>query len=132
MPLLPAYHLEIRKVHQVQEIDRRDIIDLGLPALESQQLGKLQNRLPQVRIIGNDDARGGFAQVMHKLQCAIDIFKHADRVGNHDVIKRTLKGGQDGRIFRVTQNEMQTGVKFAGPGDRPRAEINPYSMGGPQ
>ena len=40
LPLLLADHLEIREIHQVEEIGRGDVVDLRLPAPQPQQFAK--------------------------------------------------------------------------------------------
>ena len=129
LPLLLADHLEIRQIHQVQEVGGGDVVDLGLPALEFQHLPELQNRLPQMGIIGDDDPRRRRAQMMHQPQRAIDVLEHADGVGDHDVIERPLDRSQRRRILDVAQNKMQGRIKLPGLGDGPGAEIDADAIG---
>ena len=64
-PLFPD-HLEIRQIHQVQEIGGGDVVDFRLLAAQMQRFGELQHRLPQMRIIGDDDPRRRGAEMMHQ------------------------------------------------------------------
>ena len=129
LPLRLADHLEIRQIHQVQEVGGGDVVDLGLPALEFQHLPELQDRLPQMGIIGDDDSRRRRAQMMHQPQRAIDVFEHADGVGDHDVIERPFDRSQRRRIFDVAENKIQGRIKLSGLGDGPDAEIDADAIG---
>ncbi len=55
-------------------------------------------------VIRDDNARRRRAQLLDQSQGAVDILEHADRVGHHDVVERTLDRGHGGRILDVTQN----------------------------
>jgi hypothetical protein len=57
---LPAFlpdRLEFGDVHQIQKIGGGDKVDVLMRALEFHHLAELQDRLPQMRIIGNDQTR---------------------------------------------------------------------------
>ena len=66
LPLLMTDHLKIRQIHQVQEIGGGDVVDFRLLAAQMQRFGELQHRLPQMRIIGDDDPRRRGAEMMHQ------------------------------------------------------------------
>jgi hypothetical protein len=66
---------------------------------------------------------------MHQPQRAIDVFEHADGIGDHDVIERPLDRSQRRRIFGVAQNKMQGGIELPGFGDGPGAEIDADAVG---
>ena len=127
-PLLPD-HLEIRKIHQIQEIDGGDVVDDRLLAAQTHRFGEFQHRLPQMRVIGDDDPRRWRAQMMHQPQRAVDILEHADGVGNHDVIERPFDGGQRRRILDVAEHEIQIGIQRVGLGDDLGAEIDADAVG---
>ena len=129
LPLLLTDHLEIGEIHQIQEVGGGDVVDLRLLAPQMQRFGELQDRLPQMGIIGDDDPRRRRAQLMHQPQGAVDVLEHADGVGDHDVIERPLDAGQRRRIFDVAQHEMQIGMQLVGPGDGPGAEIDADAAG---
>jgi hypothetical protein len=101
LPLLLTDYLETREIHQIQEIGCGDVIDFRLLAPQMQQFGELQDRLPQMGVIGDDNPRGRRAQMMHRSQRAVDIFKHSDGIGNHDVIKWPLDRSECSRILHV-------------------------------
>ena len=125
LPLLLPDHLEIREIHQVQEIGRGDVVDFRLPAACSlNSFAELQDRLPQMGIVGDDDPRRRRAQLMHQLQRVVDILEHADGVGDHDVVERSFDRSQRRRILRVAQDKMQIGMQRCSLGDSLRAEID--------
>jgi hypothetical protein len=69
------------------------------------------------------------AQMMHPSQCAVDVLEHADGVGDHHVIERSLDPGQRRRIFHVAQDKMQTGTQLIGFGNGHGSEIDPDAIG---
>ena len=71
-------------------------------------------------------------RLVHQPQRAVDVLEHADGVGDHDVVERSLDGRQRLRIFGVAQDEMQVGMTGVGPDNGLRAEIDPDAVGGPQ
>ena len=66
---------------------------------------------------------------MHQSQRAVDILEHADGVGDHDVVERSLDRSQRRRIFHVTQDKIEIGMQLVGPGDGPGAEIDADPVG---
>ena len=94
-----------------------------------QRFGELQHRLPQMRIIGDDDPRRRGAEMMHQSQRAIDILEHADGVGDHDVIERPFDRTQRRRIFHIAQNKIQIGMTGIRLGDGLGAEIDADAVG---
>ena len=105
-----ADHLEVGQIHQVQEIGGGDEVDLRLSGPQLQRLGKLQDRLPQMGVVGNHDPRRWPAQLMHQPQRGVDILEHADGIGDHDVVERPLDSGHRRRILDIAQHEMQLGM----------------------
>ena len=111
LPLLLADHFEIRQIHQVEEVGGGDVVDLRLLAAQVQRFGELQHRFPQMGVIGDDDPRRGRAQLMHQPQRAVDVLEHADGVGDHDIVERSLYCRQRRRILDIAQHEIQVGME---------------------
>jgi hypothetical protein len=94
-----------------------------------QELGELEHRLPQMGVIGDDDPRRRRAEMLYEAQRAIDVLEHADGVGDHDVIERSLDCGQRRRILDVAENKMEPGMLLPGAVNGPGAEIDPDAIG---
>ena len=71
----------------------------------------------------------GAHRLMHQPQCPVDVLEHADGVGDHDVVERSLDRGQRRRIFHVAQNEIELGMQLLGLGDGLGAEIDADAVG---
>jgi hypothetical protein len=93
---------------------------------------KLQDRLPQMGVVGNHDPRRRCAEFMHQPQRAVDILEHADGVGDHDIIEGTLDPLQRRRILHIAQHEIQLGVTGVGLGDGLGAKIDADAVRRPQ
>ena len=82
-----------------------------------------------MRIVGDDDPRGWRAQMMHQPQGRIDILKHADGVGDHDVVERPLDRGERRRVLDVAEHEIKIGMQLIGLGDGLGAEVDADAIG---
>jgi len=124
LALLLADDFEIRQVHQIEKVDGCDVVDGRLFGAQPQRLGDFEDRLPQMRVVGDDDPRRRRAQMMHQPQRRIDILEHADGVGDHDVIERSFDRTERGGILDVAQHEMEVRMQLIGLRNGPRAEID--------
>jgi hypothetical protein len=110
LPLLLADHLEIGEVHQVEEVDGGDVVDLGLAALQSEDLAELEDRLPQTRIVGDDDPGGWRAKPVDAPERFVDVLEHPDGIGDHDIVEGALDRRKRRLILHVAQHEVELRV----------------------
>ena len=75
------------------------------------------------------DASGGFAELMHQLEGGVDVLKHADGVGDDEVVERPLDLRQRLPIFGIADDELQVGVPLLCATDGGRAEIDADAVG---
>src|SRR4051812_26813575 len=98
--------------------------------LQLQYFAKLQNWLPKVRVVGNDQPGRRRAQLMNPLESFIDVFEHSDRVRDDDVVERPFDRSYRFAIFHVSDNEVEIGMGCPRTCDLSIAEIDPDSVGG--
>ncbi len=129
LSLLLADHLEIGEVHQVEEIGGRDVVDLRLLVAETNRLRGLQDRLPQVGVVGDDQPRRRRAKLVDQPQRAVDVLEQPDGVGEHDVVERALDRGERRRILDIAEHEVEMRVVQPCPLHRLFAEIDADTVG---
>ena len=110
LPLLLADHLEIGEVHQIEEVDGGDVVDLGLLALQPRELAELEDRFPQMRVIGDNDPGGRRTKPVDQPESFVDVLEHPDGVGDHDVVEGPLDRRKGRLILDVALHEVELRV----------------------
>ena len=121
---------ELGEIENVQEVGGIEVVGRRLRHFQPDPLRDFEERLPELRVIGDDDAGLRTADRMQLAQSGLDVVKHADGVGQDDIIERTFERTDEGFVLDVPDEKSVVGIKPFRLVDHGGAEIDAYAIGG--
>ncbi len=110
-------HIEIRQAQYIADIGGAEEVHLRLGHFQARCLPRAQDRLPQMAVIGNDDAGFLITQVVYLLQHRLTVIHKAQRIGQQDEIIGTGKlPAQAAQLFYIADAELQFRIFMFGIG----------------
>ncbi len=120
----PLDDLEVGQHQQILNVDRRQNVLLDLRHAQPDPRAESQDRLPKMRIVGDDQPRFAMAQGLQRRKRCLAVIQRADRIGKNDVVERSDQASDDRRILDVTENKSQMRVPAARLFEHCRAEVD--------